>query len=155
MKNDLKHMVLSLLAFALVLFLTVPAFSGNVSYIALSPITQEIQQGSYGEFRFKATSPVLPETGRNRKTPYDAGCVLADFIPKDLLFTDPITEETSPFDFSSWFSIDPQSYCYEGPNVTGPEVTVTVNIPADASVGTYSAKLVAKGPLGIGWGEAC
>ncbi len=154
MKNSLKYRLLSLMAFALILLLAAPAFSGDVRYAVVSPTTQDIQQASFGEFKFTATSPVLPETGRNKKAPYDAGCVLADFIAKDLLFTDPITEETSPFDFSTWFSIGPQSYCYAGPNVIGPEVTVQVDIPAGASVGTYTAKLVAKAPLGIGWGEA-
>jgi hypothetical protein len=41
--------------------------------------------------------------------------MLADFIAKNLLFADPVTEEASPLDFSGWFNTYPQSY--EGPNV--------------------------------------
>ncbi len=51
---------------------------------------------------------------KKHMVPYDAA-MLADFIAKNLLFADPVTEETSPFDFSEWFNIYPQSY--EGSNV--------------------------------------
>jgi hypothetical protein len=128
-------------------------FAGDTTYETLSNVVQDITQDSYGEFKFRATSPVLPATGRSQQTPYELGCVTAEFLAKDLTFTDPDTAETSDFDFSHWLSIAPASYCYESPS-WGFEVTVTVVVPSDAEVGTYGAKLVAKGPAGSGWGEA-
>jgi hypothetical protein len=127
-----------------------PVLAGDTTYEALSNVVQDITQGSYGEFKFKAMSPVL---GNPKSSPYDSDCVTAEFLAKDLTFTDPDTAVTSDLDFPGWLSIAPATHCYLSPS-WGPEVTVTVAVPSDAEVGTYGAKLVAKGPNGIGWGEA-
>lgn len=125
--------------------------SDNVIYAALSSTTQDIQQGGSGEFKFSASSPYLPQKSKEGGSYYDLGCVWADFIAKDLQFTDSVT--TSNLDFSSWFTFNPPQWCYAGPREVK-EVAVSVTIPANAAIGTYTAKLVAKGPQGIGWGEA-
>lgn len=94
----------------------------------------------------------MPATGKPKFTPYQIGPVTADFLAKDMMFTDPSTQITTPLDFSGWITITPQSFPYNSPQ-TGPTVSATVAVPQDATLGQYSAKLVAKGPNGIGWGE--
>lgn len=143
-----KNLLFVLHAFITLFWVTGQAFAGDTTYTAITPATQTVIQGSSGIFKFNATSPVLPSSGQDKMTPYDSECVLANFLAKDTTFMG------SPYDFSGWLAVSPTSYCYSGPSVTGPEVTVTVNVPTDALIGTYGAKLVAKGPLGIGWGEA-
>ena len=135
-----------------------PAWAGNTTYVPAGA-SQTVEQGESSlEMLFNATSPVLPTRGRTRTTPYtELTCdsvpgVSADVIAKDMSFTDPDTLVTAPFDFSSWFVIDPTSWCFteSGQPLA---VSIFVDVPFDAMVGQYNAKVVANGPNGIGWGE--
>jgi hypothetical protein len=137
--------------------------AGSVGYSPEGDTTQTVEQGGYSiPFTFSAESPRLPATGKPKMTPYEtqmcageAG-VEVEYIAKDMSFTytDPTTLElaTIPFDFTEWLSLDPSIECFDGPRV-GDSVSAIVSVPADASIGMYTAKLVAKGPNGIGWGE--
>ncbi len=139
------------------------ANAGSVGYNPEGDTTQTIEQGGYSlPFTFSAESPKLPATGIPKLTPYEtqtcagkAG-VEVEYIAKDMSFTytDPTTLElvTIPFDFTEWLSLDPLLECFDGPRL-GDSVSAIVSVPADAGIGTYTAKLVAKGPDGIGWGE--
>lgn len=135
------------------------AMAGDVTYNSATDTTQTVAKGATSlPFTFTATSPTLPASGNPKQTPYEQyGYITADYIAKDMTYTytDPTTKEavTVPFDFGYWVHITPAEYDYSGP-MTGPLVSASVQVPGNAEVGMYTAKLVAKGPNGIGWGEA-
>ncbi|GGO88148.1 hypothetical protein GCM10011348_42980 [Marinobacterium nitratireducens] len=143
--------------------LTPVANAGSVGYSPEGDTTQTVEQGGDSlPFTFRAESPKLPATGKPKQTPYQTRVcagepgVAVEYIAKDMSFSysDPATLElvTIPFDFTEWLSLDPLVECFDGPRV-GEPVSTIVSVPTDARVGMYTAKLVAKGPMGIGWGE--
>jgi hypothetical protein len=157
----------SILATALIAATTILVTSGvrandgaDTTYSTDMATTQTVYPGGpAATFDFIATSPTLPKTGPDHISPYtQPGCpgsapgVLANFIAKDLTYTDQ-SGTSGPFDFSSWIALSPTANCYNADQQAGPNVIVTIAVPSNAALGTYDAKLAADGPNGIGWGE--
>lgn len=136
----------------LVLLAASLAWAGDTGYNPKQS-NQTINQGeSSPVMEFTVTAPVLP-AGKNKPDPY-ATCVTANILVKDMHFTDLSIEPLEPvaYDFSSWFTLDPEDFCFANAGETL-KVSVQVHVPFDAPVGQYDAKVAARGPVGIGWGE--